>query len=219
MKHRSARLAACCALLLAASAATATPLLVNMTTATVDATTALVGATLLASESTDIANSSYSGTARSAVYATSTGLDFVYQFTNSASSVNGVERLTAFDFSSVGAATVLNVFQTADAFGIFTAGTSVADTADRSALGVIGFNFSPGGNLKINPGLTSDTEIIATQATAYGSGNFGLLDGIGANAAGYAPVASVPEPGAWALLLLGVGGVFWTRRRSPGVTV
>jgi len=213
MTHNSVRLVAAIAIALCSAAAYSTPLPVDATTINVDTIAALSGATLVASESSNINNLSYNGIARAAVYSTSTGLDFLYQFTNNASAVNGLERLTAYDFSPVGATTVLNVFQTAAAFGIFTAGADAANTADRTSLGVIGFNFSPGGNAKINPGTTSFTEIIATNATTYVAGNFGLLDGIGDNAQAYAPAASVPEPGTYLLMLLGVGALLWARRQ------
>lgn len=220
MKHQFARLSAGIAAALCFSLASATALAVDMTTSNVDTISALSGTTLVASETTNISNASYNGTARSAVYSTSTGLDFLYQFTNNASAVNGLERLTAYNFTPIGAATVLNVYQTAAAFGIFTAGVDAANSADRTTLGVIGFNFAPGGgDSKINPGTTSYTEIISTNATAFGPGNFGLLDGIGDNAKAYAPVASVPEPGTYLLALLGVAGVLWVRRRQPNVAI
>ncbi len=216
------RLAGAVAIVLCSAVAVGTPLPVDVTTANVDSIAGLSGATLLASESTAINNLSYNGIARSAVYSTSTGLDFLYQFTNNSTSVNGVERLTGYNFSSISPATVLNVYQTAAAFGIFTAGTDAADSADRTTLGVIGFNFLPGGTSKINPGTTSDTEIIATNATAFGPGNFGLLDGIGDNAKAYQPVASVvsvPEPTTYGLMLLGIGALLFARRRQAVAAV
>ena len=200
----------------ASTRANATPLPVNAPTLTVDTISAPLGGTLLATAITPISNTSYSGIARSAVYDTPTGLDFYYQFTNDASSVNGVERFTGYDYSSVGSATILNVFQTGTAFGIFVAGTETADYADRTTLGVVGFSFIPNGNSKIDPGTTSFTEIVATTAHNFKAGNFGLLDGIGANAAGFAPASPVPEPSRSAMVLAGLailGAVL--SRRSP----
>jgi hypothetical protein len=157
---------------------------------------------LLISATSFISNSSYTGLARSAVYDTGTGLDFYYQFSNSIDSVNGIERFTGYNFAALGTHSV-DVFQTAAPFGIFAAGTESADGADRTVLGVIGFSFVPNGQSKVNPGTTSFTEIIRTDARAYTTGNFGLLDGIGDNARGFAPLA-VPEPGTLGLMLGGL---------------
>jgi hypothetical protein len=193
--------------------ANATPLSVEVLSANVDITPTFFGGTLLNSAITNIANTSYNGVARSAVYDTGTGLDFYYQFTNNASSVNGLERFSAYNFSSVGSATVLNVYQTAGPFGIFVAGTEKSDYADRTALGVIGISFVPNGASKINPGTTSYTQIIRTNARGYTSGNFGLMDGIGDNAVGFATVA-VPEPATSTLMLMGLAVcALFTRRR------
>ncbi len=162
------------------------------------------GGTLLNQATTLISNVSYNGTARTAVYDTGTGLDFYYQFTNNSSSKNGLERFTAYDFSSLGATNV-EVFQTSAAFGQFIVGTEYSDGADRTALGVIGFSFIPNGMSKINPGTTSFTQIIRTNARNYTAGNFGLLDGIGDNANGFAPTSAVPEPETYSMLLAGLG--------------
>jgi len=213
MTRSLTRLALAIALAGGMAAAQATTLDLNQVTTSVDIVGSYFGGTLLDTAITSISNSSYNGTARTAVYSTSTGLDFYYQFTNNASSKNGVERFTGYDFSSLGASTV-EVFQTATAFGIFSTGTENSDTADRTSLGVIGFNFIPNGHTKINPGTTSYIEIIHTNARNYQAGNFGLLDGIGDNAAGFAPATAVPEPGSVALVLAGFGliGVMGMRR-------
>ena len=191
----------------------ATPLMMNVVTAGVDQVPTSFGGTLLDSAITNINNSSYNGIARSAVYRTETGLDFYYQFSNSPTSVNGIERFTGFNFAPLGSAAV-DVFQTGSAFGIFTTGTEISDAADRTNLGVVGFNFVPNGASKINPGTTSFTQIIRTNASSYTAGTFGLLDGIGDNARAFAP--AVPEPETYAMLLAGLGmvGTIIRRRAS-----
>jgi len=194
------------------STANATVLTPNVLTTSVDVTPAFFGGTLLDSAITSISNISYSGTARVAVYDSGSGLDFYYQFSNDASSKNGIERLSAYDYSSLGA-TAVDVFQTATGFGIFTNGTENSNYADRTTSGVIGFNFVPDGSSKIVPGTTSFIQIIRTNATAYTSGNFGLLNGIGDNAAGLAPTAAVPEPEGYAMMLAGLGLIGFVAKR------
>lgn len=193
--------------------AQATELIINSPSTNVDVVAAAFGGTLLDSVSTNVSNISYNGIARAAVYDTGSGLDFYYQFVNDISSVNGIERFTGYNFSSLGDSAV-SVFQTASAFGIFTAGTENSDYADRTSPGVIGFNFIPNSFSKINPGTTSFTQIIRTNARAYTAGNFGLLDGIADNAAGFA--TAVPEPESYAMLLAGLGmiGTIIRRRKS-----
>lgn len=181
----------------------ATPLLVNLPTANVDIVASGFGGTLLDSATTLISNASYSGTARTAVYSTATGLDFYYQFTNNVDSQNGIDRMTAFDFGSLGSQ-VVNVYQTANGFDMFSNGTKTSQYADRTMAGVIGFNFSPVSIADIPPGTTSFIQIIRTSATNYQPGNFGILDGIGSNASGFSPAAAVPEASASAMMFLGL---------------
>ncbi len=192
----------------------ATILLVNSPTTSVDVTGTFFGGTLLNSATTQINNLSYQGIARTAVYDTGTGLDFYYQFANSPTSVNGIEQFSAWDFSALGN-NVVNVFQTNAANSFFTAGTEQSDNADRSGSGVIDFNFVPNSHSKINPGSTSFVQVIRTNARHYQSGNFGLLDGIGDNAAGFG-VSAIPEPESYAMMLGGLGlmGAIARRRKS-----
>lgn len=206
------------ALVSAVSSASATQLNILSPTSSVDIVASNFGGTLLDSAITNVNNISYNGLARTAVYDTGTGLDFYYQFSNDISSQNGIERFTGYDFSSLGAS-IVNVFQTASAFGIFQNGTEISDGADRT-VSVIGFSFIPNTQSKINPGTTSFIQIIRTNARNYTVGNFGLLDGIGDNAAGFAPTAAVPEPETLALMLSGIGmlGFIGRRRLAKGAT-
>lgn len=213
MKIHIKKSAMAIAILALVGGAQANVLGINAPVNIVDQVAVPFGGTLLNSAITNIANSSYNGIARSAVYQTASGLDFYYQFVNNLSSDNGIERFTGYSFKSLGNANV-NVYQTNAAFDIFTTGTEISDGADRSGLGVIGFSFIPNGASKINPGITSMTQIIRTNATAYKAGNFGLLDGIGDNARGFA--TAVPEPETYAMFLAGLGmiGTIIRRRKD-----
>jgi hypothetical protein len=215
MKFSIKHTAVALALVGVVSGAQATLLLNNVPTSSVDMVAGSFGGTLLDSAISLINNISYNGTARTAVYDTGTGLDYYYQFTNNASSLNGIERFTGYDFSLLGASAV-NVYQTSAAFGIFAAGTEFSDGADRTPAGVIGFSFIPNGQSKVNPGTTSFTQIIRTNARAYTTGNFGMLDGIGDNARGFGVAAPVPEPETYAMLLAGLGmvGTIIRRRKA-----
>jgi hypothetical protein len=198
--------------------AQATLLVSNAPTTNVDVINTFFGGTMLDSAITNIANISYTGFARTAVYDTGTGLDFYYQFASSPASVNGVERFSGYNFKALGDS-VVNVYQSTAAFGIFTAGNVESDTADRTKLGVIGFNFIVDESAKLEPGQTSFVQVIRTNARTYTTGNFGLLDGIGDNATGFgaasmaAPVAAVPEPETYALMLAGLGMMATIARR------
>lgn len=200
--------------------ANATDLVTNVPSASVDTVTALDiaawGETLLNSAITEVTTPGYTGTARTAVYQSDTGLDFFYQFTNNDTSVNGISRLTGYDFSSLGAS-VLSVFQTDAAMDIFTTGTKASASADSSDLGVVGFLFNHDATTKITPGKTSYTQIIRTNATNYSVGNFGILNGYASNAKAFAPVSAVPEPETYAMMLAGLGmvGTIIRRRRTP----
>jgi hypothetical protein len=78
-------------------------------------------------------------------------------------------------------------------------------------------NFMPGGLPAYNPGHLYSF-ILDTGLSTPGQLHFGFSDGIfGDNSGGYTvTVASVPEPGTWAMLVIGagaVGGMMRARRR------
>jgi len=215
MKSKLQKSAIALALGIGCISAQATTLGVDSLSSSIDYSPVGFSGVLLASAITSISNTSYNGIARAAVYDTGTGLDFYYQFSNSSTSKNGVGRMTGYDYSSLGSSSV-ETFQTDAVFGIFIAGEEAADTSDRTAFGVIGFNFVPTLSSKVNPGTTSFTQIVRTNARTFQAGNFGLINGVGANADGFAPttqVSAVPEPETYAMMLVGLGLIGTVARR------
>lgn len=200
--------------------AQATILLPNTGAGTFDTLPFAPGGTVLASKSLAASgapsgHSTWSGTLRTAVVdgpETGINLDFYYQFSNDASSRDGIGRLTGADFDGFST----NVYQTAAAaFGFFEAGNQAASTAGRGTSQVVGFNFPEGGSNKIDPGETSWLLIIRTNAQAYEPGLVALTNGTANGFIGYQPVP-VPEPETYAMMLAGIGllGVIARRRRQ-----
>lgn len=211
---------------LAAASAHALLLLPGSGPLAVDILGAAPGGTVLASRSETVTTPHWTGTFRTAVVdgpQAGVNLDFYYQIANATSSTDALGRLTASDF--LGAFSPVDLVQTNAAFSIFTAGQQAAASGDRGNLGVVGFNFFPGasGTGKVDPGETSYTLIIRTNATTFGPGFSGLTNGTATTVASFMPtgqpgpgiVGPIPEPGTLALLasgLLAAAGV--ARRRT-----
>jgi hypothetical protein len=160
------------------------------------------------------------GTVKEAVYQNGSFFDFVYQFT--VNSGPGIEHLTGSSFKNFH---VINVSQTANV----PAGTTwhtptnrAAQDANRSSDGsVVSFNFSPA--VRHGTGPNSYILIVRTNATTYGSGSIGIIDGGGTEKPGFAPAGAsgVPEPSSLVLfggMALGLGGAAFRRwKRQPVV--
>lgn len=207
----------------AAASANATLLLPGGGPLAVDIVAAAPGGTVLASNSGSLTTPHWSGTFRTAVVdgpEAGVNLDFYYQVTNGSASTDALGRVTAADFNN---GFITNVMQTSAAFDGFVGGGQLAFTGDRDIFGVVGFNFAPaatGG--KIDPGETSYTLIIRTNATTYEAGTMAVINGTATFAAAFQPsgqppiVGPIPEPGTMALLatgLLALGGAARKRRQ------
>jgi hypothetical protein len=181
-------------------------------------------ATLLATLSapwTD-STSTMSGTMRSAVYSDPTNvfcagcLDFMYQVTNNASSTDSIARLSAIDFT--GSRTDVGFLTNGSALsGLFFVvnGTVAPQLVDRSSVGdVIGFTFDAPALAEVSPGATSMVLFIETNAKTFKPGDISLIDGGVTTLASFAPIAAVPEPAAWFLMVAGVGAIGASLRLS-----
>jgi MYXO-CTERM domain-containing protein len=131
-------------------------------------------------------------------------LDFLYVFTNSALSVQDLNRVTGSGFAGF----------TTDVGYVVGAGDT-PNSVDRTTANPIGWNWLDG----VAPGASSDILEVQTNATLFTAGNFSLIDdGTSTNAA-FEPTA-VPEAPSWAMALLGFAVLAFTaRRRRAGLSL
>lgn len=164
--------------------------------------------TLMASNSMAVngASGTVSGTLRSAVYMNAGGtLDFYYQYSNDLGS-DPIHRLTMSSFRNF----TTDVGYRLTAIGQFTAGTVIANEANRNTSGsVVGFDFDT--PVSIPPGSTTTTLVIRTNANQWGPGFASVINGSATTVASFAPV---PEPATFAALGLGAMALIRRRRRK-----
>ena len=177
------------------------------------------------------ASAVYSNVATAADAAASTGftagmavLDFVYQFTNtSLLSGTSIGRLSFFSFANLGedpnGVRVLAWDTAIDpdgVGGIFVAGTQAADNAQRGFNGsTISMNYGDTATAdKIDPGESSFAVLLRVNTSNYAPGYFSSINGTSVTVQSFQPVAAIPEPQTYALMLAGLGAVgFMAKRR------
>lgn len=214
------RLAACVALVLAASVVTparGAALVPGSVLIPGSAEPNPVGATLITSTGPIpfTVPGSFNGKLTSTVYQETAvdnplgGLTFTYLIENDAASANSIGRLTVTEFLG---------WATDGSYQIPVAGVAPA-SIDRNVSGdVVGFNFVPTGAVDPNtgflvPGASSALLVVQTDAPWYKGAVGNLIDGGVTSVQSLGP--AVPEPSTIALVLGGLGalGVFRLRRR------
>jgi hypothetical protein len=162
---------------------------------TPDSLTLGAGSTRLATTSGGFVSSlpnDFTGSYTASVFSDTTNtfgagdLTFVYTFTNNATSVQDINRVTASSFTG---------FSTD--VGFSATGGTAPDTVDRTSASPVGFNYISG----VLPGASSDTLLIETNAHLFVPGDISFInDGVSTNGA-FGP--AVPEPRTWAMLIIG----------------
>ena len=138
-----------------------------------------------------------------------------------------IKSFTVSDFTSY----IVDGFASAgdpDGAGVFVAANNPQLANGTPSTSTTTFGRSVDGDvLRVDFGLNglsgtenSATYIFRTNATTFDrNGNFGIIDGSTINGSTFQPTgAPVPEPGTWALMLLGFAGVGMALRRRPQVT-
>lgn len=144
----------------------------------------------------------FTGSLDTQVYADSGGLDFVYQLSNNSNSLDSIERMASSGFSGY----------TTNADYIAGTGAASPFLVSSSTSGdVIGFSFLSAA--AIQPGQTSDTLVIKTDATAFTTGSVSVSDGGVANVSSFSPVA-VPEPASATVAAFGFSALALRRRKN-----
>ncbi len=172
--------------------------------------------TLLASSATPSQSLTFNSTFNSAVYRNTLGtLDFYFQVLRTGlGSIGRDEQIGAFTVASFSGFNVDGFVSGADPDGAgqFAAvnnnqfdGPLSTTRISRSANGtVLNTDFGTNG---LRGTENSATYIFRTNATAFSSdGTFGIINGSSVSGLTFNPViAAVPEPGTWAMMILGFG--------------
>ena len=208
-----------CTLCLCVPLSSAAPLNVGGSTSSFDVfSSASVNAysgTFVAGGTTNASSTLWSGVLSSAVFRNSSGtLDFLYQFSNNATSSQVITQLIESNFSTYAINDIGYIAYDFDGGGNgsvnFKAGTAGDSplSASRSVGGSVAFNFGSGSNA-IGINESSYILMVSTNATQWTAGQVQIMDN-NINTADpyymmYQPYgAAVPEPATFALIGLGL---------------
>lgn len=146
-------------------------------------------------------------------------LDFVYQISNSAGSMDSIGRVTVSNFADPSTWEVDAGYSTGGEPGgggiAFPTGTWAPGLVDRNTPDTIGFLFSDVAT-PIPAGGTSVVLVIETNATTFQPGTASALDGGTANFAAFEPASPsspTPEPSSILMLVTGLGTLLAGARR------
>jgi PEP-CTERM motif-containing protein len=234
---RFGRAAACATVLLLAPSAGQAAMLLPGTTLSLSAADILAApaGTLLDSVVQPLVTDFYTGTLSAAVLRNAGGtLDFYYQVTNDAGSLDPIARETNTTFRSIAPPQIFTteaLYRTDDAGlpALFSAGDATAAplSADRTSNArVVGFGFVTPAVLEgIDPGETSMILVVRTNATLFTGGVSSVIDGTTSTVRTFSPratdVSTVPEPASLLLLSSAFGAAGYmarhrARRKKPG---
>ena len=184
--------------------------------------TSVNSGTLIASNQVSGSALTFSAQFRSAVYRRANGmLDFVYQVAHTGPGTLGSNHeITGFTVAEFGGFTVdaLRDGSDHDGAGVFTAPFNpvpggFTSLAKRNASGlVLTADFHATGLNGLLQGETSTSYIFRTNARAFKTGTFGVIDGSTLQGFTFAP--TVPEPATWAMMIGGFGLLGAAARRS-----
>jgi hypothetical protein len=131
-------------------------------------------------------------------------LTFTYQLQNSANSSNVLHRMTVSSFAG---------FTTDASTQAGGANIIVPTLVDRSTPDVVGFSFLDGFGQPIRPGQQSSLLVVETNALTHVDSTAAIIDGTTATVGTFAPLLPIPEPGTWALGILGMMGLVGIARK------
>ncbi len=184
--------------------------------------------TVIASQSFSGSALTFSATFRQAVYRNTNGtLDFYYQVERTGPGSNGSsEEIGGFTVASFGSFIVDGYASgpDPDGAGFFTMAANPTLSNGTPFGSTTTFGRSNSGDiLRTNFGLNglttteiSATYVFRTNATAFTTGTFGIIDGSTLQGITFAP--TVPEPASWAMMIGGFGLLGAAARRSRRAT-
>ncbi len=184
----------------------------------VPVTVGLPAGSIVGASTATITASSFTGTLTFAVWKETVSglLDFLYQVTNNAGSIDNIGRVTMADFTGFTTSVSYALAGTQPAG--FVAGTVKSLSADRNTADTVGWGYAASGN-PITPGSTTGVMVICTNATLFTDG--GIVSYINRSVTSnsafqpFAQTQRIPEPTSVVLLascFLGVGSAYAWRR-------
>jgi hypothetical protein len=154
----------------------------------------------------------FSATVRSAVYRNTLGtLDFYYQVSRLGPGTAGDDLIKTLTATSFGGFDIDAYRWTGDPDG---AGEFLERSGNLEPITTLGrtpngnvptISFALPGQAGIGGTDTTSTYVFRTDATLYGPGFWSIQDGTSLSGSAFAPLAAVPEPASWMMMIGGFG--------------